>query len=248
MDILSYGGFCLPKNFMKENQDSVLPISKIKNSYFLAIADGVGAYAGAKKASEEAINFIRDEGNYDLFENGKLAFEKLRNKIIDKCCDDASLKYAATTLTLLIVTDEEIKLFHIGDCRAYIRRNNKLIQITTDHTQHQKLLDEGIYTKKELNEMAGKNVLYTAISKNIEMIIQEETFYIEEIMDKNETFDLYIMSDGAHHFWEKRPRFSQSTIENPSQFASSLFRRIARSGPTDDYSLVTAKFKVSRKA
>ncbi|MDE9567333.1 serine/threonine-protein phosphatase, partial [Xenorhabdus bovienii] len=56
--------------------------------------------------------------------------------------------------------------------------------------------------------------------------------------------DLYIMSDGAHHFWEKRPRFSDNTLRNPIRFASSLQKRIEKATPIDDYSLVAASFKV----
>lgn len=51
------------------------------------------------------------------------------------------------------------------------------------------------------------------------------------------------MSDGAHHFWEKRPKFSIETLKNPIRFASSLQRRINKNTSIDDYSLIAVTFQ-----
>ncbi|RAZ00898.1 serine/threonine-protein phosphatase, partial [Enterobacter hormaechei subsp. xiangfangensis] len=52
---------------------------------------------------------------------------------------------------------------------------------------------------------------------------------------------LIVMSDGAHHFWEKRPRFSVNTLSEPSRFCSSLKKRIENGPPIDDYSVIAVK-------
>lgn len=247
IELVGYSGFCCPKGPEKENQDYILPIKKVGNSYIMAVADGVGGYAGGGIASQAAIDFVSDEKNSNSMLYGREYFEKLRTIVSEKTCHDIVLKNAATTLTLCIVSQDCIRLLHIGDCRAYLKNGQKLSQITLDHTNHQRLLDEKIYNKKELKMKKGRNVLYTAISKNIDLIFQEETIFINDVADKDGSLEIFIMSDGAHSFWEKRPRFSENTMNSPSQFSASLFKRIIKAGPIDDYSLVAAKFKVTNE-
>ena len=58
IDLIASSFFSLPKGSERENQDSILPVRKIGNSYIFAVADGVGSYAGAKEASTIAINYL----------------------------------------------------------------------------------------------------------------------------------------------------------------------------------------------
>jgi serine/threonine protein phosphatase PrpC len=71
---------------------------------------------------------------------------------------DKNIKFshAATTLTFCFVDDEGLHIGHVGDCRLYVKTDSKLKQITKDHTQHQKLLDDKIYSKSELKQLPGK--------------------------------------------------------------------------------------------
>ena len=52
------------------------------------------------------------------------------------------------------------------------------------------------------------------------------------------------MSDGAYNIWEKRPVFSQKTLNSPSAFCNSLLRRVERIGAEDDHSLISVKIKI----
>lgn len=56
--LLNCGFFSYGKDDTKENQDSILPPSKIGNGYIFAIADGVGSYEGAKLVSQISINHL----------------------------------------------------------------------------------------------------------------------------------------------------------------------------------------------
>ncbi|STY59751.1 Uncharacterised protein [Mannheimia haemolytica] len=67
---------------------------------------------------------------------------------------------------------------------------------------------------------------------------------MSELKDENNEVSIYIMSDGAHHFWEHRPRFSEKTTNSIVKFSAALQKRIEKS-PTDDYSLVAVQFKIS---
>ncbi len=244
MTLLSCGLFSLGKSAMRDNQDSVMPPKIAGNGYIMAVADGVGSYDGAKEASQTSVNHLSNfniEGDLNI---GKV-FSAIKKDISKLSESNATLHRAATTLTFCYINQNSLHIGHVGDTRIYVRRGRKLVQLSTDHTQHQKLINEGLFTKKELEGMGGKNTLTSALSKVIDVDYQELHFSLSELVGDEDVLDIYIMSDGAHHFWEKRPRFSDNTLRNPVRFASSLQKRIEKATPIDDYSLVAASFKIS---
>lgn len=232
LHLISSSTYCFPKELARQNQDHILAPQKYQSGYLFAVADGVGGYKGGEIASQIAIqNLMRDPQN--VFTQSLAEIKQLPEEY----------QRASTTLTFAYFTEEGLHIGHIGDCRLYIKQGNKLRQKTKDHTTHQRLLDEKIYTKKELKEQPGKNIITTAISTQVEMKPDEFFIPIDELKDENNEVFIYIMSDGAHHFWEHRPRFSDATMQSTSRFAAALQKRIEKA-PTDDYSLVAIQFKI----
>lgn len=249
--LISCGSFSLAKYIDKKNEDSILLPLFLNDGYLFAVADGVGSYAGAREASHIAIDVLmnlehqlanRSMNRIDI----DLIFKTIKSKISELSNTDVAFKDSATTLTFCYVNQFGIRIGHIGDCRLYLKDDNKLIQITKDHTRHQQLLDAKLYTAKQLKGISGKNVLTTALSKNIEMKYDEYFISINELTDfkdENNCIVINIMTDGAHNIWEKRPKFSQKTLSSPLAFSSSLLRRIERIGAEDDHSLISVKVK-----
>jgi protein phosphatase len=209
------------------------------NGYLVAIADGVGGYKGGKEASSSVISSLSklsiSEGDIDS------TFSFLKTIVNNLSRDDESLRAAATTLTFCHLSKNGITVGHTGDCRLYFRSGHKLVQITKDHTQHQMLIDEGYFTARQLKKAQGKNVITSALSSKIPLSYQSLYIPKDKLPLDKGTIVLYLMSDGAHSHWENRPRFSVSTLESPSKFASSLQKRIETKGPEDDYSLLSVK-------
>lgn len=232
LNIIASSTYCFPKELERKNQDHILPPQQYHNGYLLAVADGVGGYKGGEIASQIAIkNLICDPQS--VFSQSLKEIKQLSEEY----------QRASTTLTFAYLTEEGLHVGHIGDCRLYIKKGNKLRQKTKDHTTHQRLLDEKIYTKKELKEQPGKNIITTAISTQVKMQPEEFFIPINEIKDENNEIFIYIMSDGAHSFWEHRPRFSEATMKSINRFSAALQKRIEKS-PIDDYSLVAVQFKI----
>ncbi|MDX7992236.1 PP2C family protein-serine/threonine phosphatase [Xenorhabdus littoralis] len=242
--LLNCGLFSLGKSTIRGNQDSIMPPKIAGGGYIMAVADGVGAYDGAFDASQIAIKHLSNSVIEDDLNIGEVLFAIKKN--ISKLSEsNVSFHRAATTLTFCYINQNTLHIGHVGDTRIYVRKEKKLIQLSTDHTQHQELINEGLFTKKELKGMKGKNTLTSALSKAVDLKYQEIHYPFSELVDDEGKLDLYIMSDGAHYFWEKRPRFSDNTLRNPVKFASSLQKRIEKATPIDDYSLVAASFRVS---
>lgn len=237
--------FSTEKN--KPNEDSLVPLLKRNNGYLMAIADGLGSYEGAQKASSFVCDYLL---NTMQISHGYLesAFtDGLKNNFY-KFIQNQSSEFtkASTTLSFCFLDDVGLSIWHVGDCRIYIKLGTKLVQITNDHTQYQKLLDKKIYSKKELQEQkVSQNTLTNAISS----IIDLEPDYIfipldSLIMEFGHDISIFIMSDGAHHFWEQRKTFSKMTMSDTIKFSNALKRRIENKGPIDDYTLIGASFKI----
>ncbi|WP_433689731.1 PP2C family protein-serine/threonine phosphatase [Kosakonia cowanii] len=244
INLLNCGFFSCPKDYERGNQDSYVLPTKIGEGFVFAVADGVGSYEGAKEIADTATSALRSTTNESIMDIEK-TFLSLKEKV-DAVIDTRSeWSNAATTLSFCYIDHKSLYVGHIGDTRVYVKKGTRLQLITKDHTQHQELFDDGIYTKKELRELPGKNTLTAAISKNVALRYQSVELSLSDLVDENGLITVYIMSDGAHHFWEKRPRLSLETISKAPKFAASLLRRIERSEPIDDYTLIAVSFKAS---
>jgi len=242
--LLSSSTFSFPKEQGRRNEDCVLPPLKLKYGYLMAIADGVGSYAGASSASTTAIEYLASLDSEAFEDSGAVEtiFEDIKARVSSLTIRDPSYFNAATTLTFCYAGPGGLTIGHIGDCRAYLKVGGKLSQVTKDHTQHQMLIDEGLYKASELKSAGGKNTLFSAISKKTELRFQEIFLRYDQICDSEGDVNLIMMSDGAYHSWEHRPRFLESTLQEPSRFSANLKRRIMRAGATDDCSLVAVRF------
>ncbi|HGH5988593.1 TPA: PP2C family serine/threonine-protein phosphatase [Morganella morganii] len=242
LNLISASFFSSSKNDIGVNQDSVLPPLKINNGYLFAIADGVGGYPGGREASNEVIDYLRYNFQGEFNQGFNDLFPKIKNKVIELSSNDKELSNAASTLTFCFVKERKIYVGHIGDCRLYYKSGIKLVQITKDHTMHQHYIEQGIFTAKQLKNVKGKNLLTTAISKNFNMEFDIIEIPTDDVIDEFGCMTLFILSDGAHSFWEKRPRFSINTMSEPSRYISSLKKRIENGPPIDDYSAIAVKF------
>lgn len=244
ISLLNCGFFSYPKDEDRVNQDSCLLPKPIGNGFVFAVADGVGSYLGAKEAANIATSFIGSSSAITL-KDAQFCLESIKGKITEMAESRDDFSKAATTLSYCFIDDKNLYVGHVGDTRVYVKINNKLVLITKDHTQHQELLDDGIYTKRELKDMPGKNILTSALSRYITLRFQSLQIPLSEIVDEGGIINLYIMSDGAHHYWEKRPRFSPETLKKTTRFAASLSKRVESNEIIDDYTLVAASFSLA---
>ena len=149
------------------NEDSALTCANL-----IAVADGMGGHAGGEVASAIAINTLEQllpiitdpkvdvASREDLFLN--ITYE-VDSQILAKSKDSPELSGMGTTLTALSILDNNVELLHIGDSRCYRYRNNKLEQISYDHTVMQELLDQGRLTPQEVFDHPQRSLLTQAL-------------------------------------------------------------------------------------
>lgn len=242
---IEVGSFSHSKPKKSINEDSILlPVTDRLANVVFAIADGVGSLSGASQASTCAINTISKCVNSNNFSVESAIYEA-KNAINKLSIDNKDLSNLATTLTIVQVMKDVVKIGHVGDCRLYVKKNNKLTQITKDHTRYQEVIDSGEYTARELKSHKERlsRVITKAISGVIDLSYDFMEIPIDECIDGNSII-FSLMSDGAYEHWHKRAKFSESTMNSPAAFTNSLRKRIEKS-PTDDYSCITVKLDIN---
>ena len=180
----------------KINQDYVYinneHIGSLDNLYI--IADGVGGHNAGEVASESAIDFFEqfiyeteDDEILDLLVSATVYANE---EVFKLSKTNKAYSNMGTTLLATTIKNNKIYISHVGDCRLYGIRNNKIVQMTSDHTYAMDLFKAGVITKEEAKNSKDSNILTRAIGT--EKNVKADALFCE-ISER----DIFIMcSDG----------------------------------------------------
>jgi PPM family protein phosphatase len=137
------------------------------NGYVFLVCDGMGGHVGGAKASQIAVNTIRDFLQSQAFNNCN---DALSNALI--AANNAILKYTeqypelrgmGSTCVAVLVKGSDVYYAHVGDSRIYLLSDKQLYQITKDHSFVQMLVDLGEISEKEAESHPRKNEITNAL-------------------------------------------------------------------------------------
>ena len=183
-----------------ENADAVLALTgDVHTPCVFAVCDGMGGQEHGEYASyvaagglaelEAAIKTAPTSGIDGLVQE---YVEKVNNTICVKM-REKSVRIG-TTLALVIVTDEDIMPYNIGDSRIYAVKDGELIQVSKDHTLVMQKVNMGILTKEEARHDRDRNKLtrYLGMFED-EMVMEAEP---SPPLSINGYFPIILASDG----------------------------------------------------
>lgn len=167
----------------------------------IMLADGMGGHNAGEVASALAVNSIKEA----LFEvlNPENPVQDLENKDVVRqaiiYANDEINRHSAehpscagmgTTIVVSLFNQESVVFAHVGDSRIYRFRDNKLQQVTSDHSLVQEMVDNGFLTEDEALQSNSRNLITRAlgIADVVDVDISE---------DQVEVGDIYLLcSDG----------------------------------------------------
>ena len=128
------------------------------------VADGMGGHAGGDVASAIATKrIIEADKPYLSAQDAEFALQAAliaaNSQLAETVFEHAELTGMGTTVSALIVLEDQVAIAHIGDSRIYLMRDGELAQITTDHTFVQRLVDSGRITEQEAKVHPRRSVL-----------------------------------------------------------------------------------------
>ena len=190
------------------NEDSLFSMTavlaneqKIYNFGLYVVADGMGGHMHGELASGIAVKSV---SNY-LIRNLFMPLVERTNQdpdtsllqLMQSACKEAHQAVASnapgggTTLTAILILDDQVVIAHIGDSRAYrITPPDGIQALTRDHSLVRKLIEIGQITPDQAAYHPQRNVLYRALG-------QGETIEADiQVISKPSSGYLLICSDG----------------------------------------------------
>ena len=186
------------------NEDA---ISTDADSGLLVLADGMGGYNAGEVASSIAVKTVvnlvteacQRENRGDIEPETGFMRQTIvlrdaisrANKIIQQTAkSQASCEGMGTTIVSCLFYNNRVSIAHVGDSRLYRVRQNRLEQITMDHSLLQELVDRGFYSQEEAERSTNRNYVTRALGV-------EPTVNVEVQETEAQPGDIYLLcSDG----------------------------------------------------
>jgi serine/threonine protein phosphatase len=150
------------------NEDRVFytldKIGDLENLFILC--DGMGGENAGDYASLMAVKYIKESIQGTKGELASIlskAISEANLKILNEAKADVSKFGMGTTLVLVSIMDNNLYAVNIGDSRLYILRNEKLRQVSRDHTLSEELLAKNVIEKYSLEYEENKHKLTRAL-------------------------------------------------------------------------------------
>lgn len=162
----------------------------------LVLADGMGGHNAGEVASKTAVEIItkfikRCKEDKDFTwpfgfnpnlldaENKILTGIRLANReLCNLSIEKKEFSGMGTTIVAGLIEDSKITIAHVGDSRIYRIRNNKIEQMTIDHSWVSEQIQKKLITEEEARNHRWKNVITRALGNKIDVEIDMKTIDI----------------------------------------------------------------------
>ncbi|MFT5426878.1 MAG: serine/threonine protein phosphatase PrpC [Gammaproteobacteria bacterium] len=175
----------------KHNEDSLLDRPEIG---LWVVADGMGGHEGGDFASQlivSTLGKIHEGITLDRFiddiEDGLI---KVNKRLIAKASESEKRITIGSTVVGMIAYDKFCTFFWAGDSRLYRLRNGSLRQLTTDHSQVEVYIEQGLISRQEAETHPHGNMITRAVGA-------ADDLYIDFDIQEMRSGDRYMLcSDG----------------------------------------------------
>lgn len=206
------------------------------------VADGMGGHKAGDVASKLAVQTIAKlyrsvKPEADRQKVIERLFKEANMAVMERASRISSEQGMGTTLTLMLIHTDKAYFGHIGDSRAYLFRNNKLNQLTSDHSLVADMVQDGRITEEEARAHPYRNVITKALGS--EEKIKPDIFSI----DVNPGDRILICSDGLTSMVDDSN--IQTTLqgsENLKAICSALVKKANDNGGSDNITAIIVNF------
>jgi PPM family protein phosphatase len=213
------------------NEDSYLVSDPL-----YAVADGMGGHRGGEVASNLALQTVQKlftERQGTLTEQ----VERANTAVFERSKTDRAVAGMGTTLTAALVEDENVRLAHVGDSRAYLFRDGELHLLTEDHTLVHRMVVEGEISETEAESHPHRSILTRALGVDGSIQVDEDVVHMRD-GDR-----LLLCTDGLTGMVSDDQIVSiLQEAQDPQEAVDRLVRAANRAGGVDNITAVVIDF------
>ncbi len=211
----------------------------------LIVADGVSGFNGGGTASRMAVDvtleaFLAAEKSLPLAKRLYRAVQRANIAVHDLALVVPELRGMATTLTAVLLAPGELCTAHIGDCRLYLLRAGRLLQLSKDHTVAAQRMRLGILSKIRAREHPARSTLTRSLGRELVARVDQFSMPIE-------SGDLLMVcSDGIHGLLQDAEILALCSARSAEVVCDALIGAAHERGSPDNVTAAVAK--VSERA
>ncbi len=214
-----------------------------------AVCDGMGGAAAGEVASQMAVDVIYQHVVAGLpleapLERDAIARRLVRSveeagfRIFEAARADRSRRGMGTTVTAAALVDEMLFLAQVGDSRAYVLREERLVQVTRDQSLVNQLIEAGQLTEEEAETFEHNNIILQALGTSDH--VQVDLTYAELRAGDR----LLLCSDGLSGMVRNEEiRKILVAAATPAEAAQVLIDRANANGGHDNITVIVAFFE-----
>jgi serine/threonine protein phosphatase PrpC len=141
-----------------------------------------------------------------------------------------------TTVVAVLALGEHCAIFWVGDSRVYRLREGELVQLTTDHSQVQAMIEQGLLAPELADGHPLSNVLLRAVGS-------DDSMEIDRRIERLRAGDRYLLcSDGLFRELDAPDIAAALAAAPPPEAARALVKAACERGGRDNVTVVTIEF------
>ena len=205
------------------------------------VADGMGGHAAGDYASrftvEKIVEYVTESEESEPVTVLGEAVRYANEHLLAEANADASKAGMGTTIVAAVVVGDKLYTANVGDSRLYVINQERITQITRDHSLVEEMVQSGKLQKEEMRTHPNKNIITRALGTNPE--VKADCFEIE--VEEGDV--LLLCSDGLSNMMEDKTMEAiiKMNPEDMEQAARRLVDEANKAGGKDNISVVLVR-------
>jgi PPM family protein phosphatase len=202
----------------------------------IAVADGMGGAKAGEVAAQLAVEEVGRLSEPVAMSDVREAVGRANTEIRRRARQDPDKSGMGTTFTAAMLEDGRLDVVHVGDSRAYLWRDDKLRQLTEDHSVVAELVRRGSITPEDAEHHPHRNVITRALGAEPEVVVDTFSEYLRD-------GDIVLLcSDGlSSYVAEEDIATALADSVTLADAAKALVARANAAGGTDNVTVVLAR-------
>ena len=165
------------------NQDFVNKFVNQAGVTLVVVADGMGGHnAGdfaSKYAVETLLETIRVNPENNPIKIIRTAIETANSSILKEAAEHETMSGMGTTIVLTTIVGDYAYVANVGDSRLYLINDERIIQITKDHSLVEEMVRMGEISEEDARNHPDKNVITRALGATKDVAVDFFDVHLE---------------------------------------------------------------------